>query len=200
MTAENTPEPDGVTTPEGEAPGGESQDGGENAEPTVADLQAEVAKWKSLSQKTEKQAKANDQAVKDLEQLKRTQLTDQERLVESAKDETRLAVRVEFAGKIVDAEFKSSLAGRSLDGSALLDFDKGSFITDSGEVDSEAITAWVDAHSTKTALTSPDMGQGTRGANSDLSQISSRDEFKNMSPEQILEAHNSGRLDKMMGK
>lgn len=199
MTADSTPDPtDG--TPEGGTSGEGSTEGEAQAEPTVANLQAEVAKWKSLSQKTEKQAKANDQAVKDLDQLKRTQLTDQERLVESAKDETRLAVRVEFAGKLVDAEFKSSLNGRSLDSSALLDFDKSSFITDSGEVDSDAITAWVEAHSTKTALTSPEMGQGTRGASSDLAQISSRDEFKNMSPEQILEAHNSGRLDKMMGK
>jgi len=203
MTVESTPNPADGTPPEGEAPddkGAENQDGGEKAEPTVAEAMAEAAKWKALSQKNEKQAKANDQAVKDLDQLKRTQLTDQERLVESAKDETRLAVRVEFASKLVDAEFKSSLSGRSLDGNALLEFDKSSFITDGGEVDSDAIAAWVEAHSTKTALASPDMGQGSRGKSSDLAQITSREEFKNMSPAEITEAHKSGRLDQMMGK
>ena len=179
---------------------GEDGGGGESVETTVADLEAQVAKWKALSQKTEKQAKANDQAVRELGELRKNQLTDQERLVESAKDETRLAVRVEFAGKLVDAELKSSLAGRSLDASALLDFDKSTFITDGGDVDSDAIGAWVETHSIKTGLAKPELGQGARGSQSDLSQISTRDDLKNMTAAQVLEARTSGRLDSLMGK
>ena len=179
---------------------GEDGGGGESVETTVADLEAQVAKWKALSQKTEKQAKANDQAVRQLGELRKNQLTDQERLVESAKDETRLAVRVEFAGKLVDAELKSSLAGRSLDASALLDFDKSTFITDGGDVDSDAIGAWVEAHSTNAEAPKPDLGQGARGDKSSLAQIRSREELQSMKPSEILAARNDGRLDSLMGK
>ena len=164
------------------------------------DLQAEVEKWKALSRKNEQRAKANDEAAKQLEELRKSQLTDQERLIESAKEETRKALRFEFAEKIVDAELKSNLNGRVLEGGALLDFNKSSFITEDGDVDSEAIQAWVDAHSTKTDLPKPDVGQGARGSKSGMSQIRSRDELESMSPNEILEARKDGRLDALMGK
>ena len=175
----------------------------DTAEPNdaeIVDLDAEVEKWKSLSRKNEQQAKANAQAAKELDELKKSQLSDTERLIESTKEETRLAVRMEFAEKLVDAELKSSLSGRALDAEALFSFDKLSFITDDGNVDSEAMQAWVDAHSTKTDAPKPDLGQGARGSTSGLSQIRSRDELNNMSPKDILAARVDGRLDSLMGK
>lgn len=172
----------------------------ETEETETVDLASELEKWKNLSRKNEQQAKANAQAARELDELKKSQLTEQERLIQSVKDETANALRIEFAQKLVDAELKSSLNGRALDGGALLDFNKSSFITDDGDVDSEAIQAWVDAHSTKTDLPKPDLGQGARGNKTVMSQIRSRDELENMTPKEILEARKDGRLDSLMGK
>jgi len=163
-------------------------------------LKAEVDKWKSLSRKNEQQAKSNGQAVKELDEIRKSQLTDTEKLIEQTREETSQAVRKEFAVKLVDAEFKSLLGGRSLDGSSLLDFDKSSFIQGDGNIDSEAIQSWVEAHSTKAEQTIPDLGQGARGKNPSKSQIRSRDELKSMSPAEIMAATKDGRLDSLMGK
>lgn len=163
-------------------------------------LKAEVDKWKSLSRKNEQQAKSNGQAVKELDEIRKSQLTDTEKLIEQTREETSQSVRKEFAVKLVDAEFKSLLGGRSLDGSSLLDFDKSSFIQADGNIDSEAIQSWVEAHSTKAEQTIPDLGQGARGKNPSKSQIRSRDELKSMSPAEIMAATKDGRLDSLMGK
>jgi len=163
-------------------------------------LKAEVDKWKSLSRKNEQQAKSNGQAVKELDEIRKSQLTDTEKLIEQTREETSQAVRKEFAVKLVDAEFKSLLGGRSLDGSSLLDFDKSSFIQGDGNIDSEAIQSWVEAHSKTAEQAIPDLGQGARGQNPGKSQIRNRDELKNMSPADILEARKDGRLDGLMGK
>jgi len=163
-------------------------------------LQAEVDKWKSLSRKNEQQAKANLAAAKELEEIKQSQLTDTEKLIEQTKTETALSVRREFASKLIDAELKSQLAGKVLDAGALLSFDKSSFIQDDGNIDSEAIQSWVEAHSNTTEIPAPDLGQGNRGKNPSKAQIRSRDELSNMSPAEILQARNEGRLDTLMGK
>ena len=163
-------------------------------------LKAEVDKWKSLSRKNEQQAKANLAAAKELEEIRLSQLTDTEKLVEQTKIETAQAIRREFATKLVDAELKAHLNGRVLEGGALLEFDKSSFIQDDGNIDSEAIQSWVEAHSKTNEMPAPDLGQGTRGVNPSKAQIRSRDELSNMSPAEILEARKEGRLDALMGK
>lgn len=163
-------------------------------------LQAEVDKWKSLSRKNEQQAKANVAAAKELEEIKKSQLTETEKLVEQTKSETALAVRREFATKLVDAELKSALQGRVMDAGALLSFDKSSFVQDDGNIDSDAIQSWVEAHSKPSDVPNPDLGQGNRGKNPSKAQIRSREELQNMSPAEILQARNEGRLDTLMGK
>lgn len=163
-------------------------------------LQAEVDKWKSLSRKNEQQAKANLAAAKELEEIKKSQLTDTEKLIEQTKEETALSVRREFATKLVDAELKSQLNGKVLDAGALLSFDKSTFIQDDGNIDSEAIQSWVEAHSKTTDTPAPDLGQGNRGKNPSKAQIRSRDELSNMTPAEILQARQEGRLDTLMGK
>ena len=163
-------------------------------------LKAEVDKWKSLSRKNEQQAKSNMTAAKELEEIRKSQLTETEKLIEQTKTETALSVRREFATKLVDAELKAQLNSRVLEGGALLSFDKSSFINDEGNVDSEAIQQWVEAHSRSTEAQIPDLGQGSRGNNPSKSQIRSRDELKNMSPADILQARKEGRLDSLMGK
>jgi hypothetical protein len=173
----------------------------EVTETETVDLSAEVDKWKALSRKNEQQAKANAQAAKELEQLRRESLTEQERLIESTREETRRAVQVEFAGKLVEAEFKSALNGRILEGNAILDFNKSAFIDENGDIDTDAISAWVDAHTKTAEPAMPDLGQGLRGKTmSGSAQIRSREDLSNMSNAEILAARKDGRLDILLGK
>lgn len=167
----------------------------------TVDLSSEVEKWKNLSRKNEAQAKANAQAAKELEELKKASLTDQERLIESTRAETAQAIRKEFAGKLAEAELKSALTGKVLEGNAILSFDKSSFIDENGDVDSAAISAWVEAHTKPADAPLPDLGQGIRGKTiSGKAPIRSRDELLTMSNAEILEARKDGRLDALMGK
>ena len=169
-------------------------------ESEMDNLKAELDKWKSMSRKNEQNAKANAQAAKELEEIKKSQLTDQEKLIEQTKEETAKAIRSEYATKLVDAELKAQLSGKVLEGGAILSFDKNAFVTDDGNIDAEAIQAWVEANSKTTDIPAPDLGQGARGKNPSKSQIRSREELENMTPAQILEARNDGRLDALMGK
>lgn len=160
------------------------------------DLAAEVEKWKALSRKNEDRARNNAAAAKELEELRKANMTEQEKLVE----DTRRAVRTEFSAKLVEAELKSQLGGKNIDADALLTFNKAEFVDSNGDVDSEAITAWVETH-TKTPEISPDLGQGVRSKTlTGKSQIRSRDDLRNMSPAEILAARKDGRLDSLMGK
>lgn len=139
-------------------------------------------------------------ASSELEEFRKASLTDQERLIESTRVETAQAIRKEFAGKLAEAELKSALNGKVLDGNAILSFDKTSFIDENGDVDSTAISAWVEAHTKTAETTLPDLGQGIRGKTSGKSQIRSREELQSMSRQEILEARKDGRLDSLMGK
>lgn len=164
------------------------------------DLKAELEKWKALSRKNEQQAKANAQAAKELDALKKESLTDQERLIESTREETRLAVRLEYASKLVDAELKSALTGRTVEGNALLAFDKSQFIDAAGDIDTEAVQAWVEAHTKTPEPSIPDLGQGIRGRTAGAVQIRSASDLESMTPQDILAARKDGRLDALMGK
>ena len=140
------------------------------------------------------------QAAKELDEYRKSQLTEHERIIEQTKEETRQTVRFEFAEKLVEAELKSSLKGRSLIGESIFDFDKKAFVDSSGDIDTEAIAAWVEAHSVQSDAPKPDLGQGARGAKSSLARIMSREELQSMSPGEILAARKDGRLDSLMGK
>lgn len=140
------------------------------------------------------------QAAKELDEYRKSQLTEHERIIEQTKEETRQTVRFEFAEKLVEAELKSSLKGRSLIGESIFDFDKKAFVDNSGDIDTEAIAAWVEAHSVQSDAPKPDLGQGARGAKNSLARITSREELQSMSPGEILAARKDGRLDSLMGK
>jgi len=189
------------TTDEAEAPveTTESEDTWEEYpkdHPLVKTLYKQRSELKELNRKREE----FEQAQAELDAIRKSQLSDQERLVEQTKEETAKAVRLEFAEKMVEAELKGQLKGRNLIGDAILEFSKEAFIDDSGNIDSEAIATWVETHSTTTEAPKPDLGQGARGAKGSLAAIRSRDELAQMSPDEILAARKDGRLDALMGK
>lgn len=187
-TEENTEEAE-VETTEAEAEPTELPDD----HPLVKTLAKQRAELKELK-------KNYNKASKELSEARLASLTDQERLVEDAKTETAKQIRMEFAEKLVEAELKSALNGRVLNGDAVLQFDKATFVDDNGDIDSESIATWVDAHSTQAEAPKPDLGQGARGSTKSQAQIRTRDELANMSPDEILKARKDGRLDTLMGK
>ena len=153
-----------------------------------------------LRQEVKKLRQKYADASTELDEIRKSQLSDTERLIEQTKEDTKKAVRMEYAEKLVEAELKSSLKGRTLEGDAILTFDKMAFIDDSGDIDSEAIATWVEAHSTHPEAPKPDLGQGPRGNKNSLAQIRTRDELTGMTPAEILQARKDGRLDGLLGK
>lgn len=147
----------------------EATEGSAATEPTT-DLAAEVEKWRSLARKHEDRAKANNAAAKELEALRQSQMSEQEKAVEAAKAQARTEALREVGSHLVAAEFRATAAGR-LDAeqvAALIeDLDMTKYLTESGEVDTERVAKKVDALAPKpaeqTAPVWPDLGQGPRG-------------------------------------
>jgi hypothetical protein len=138
-TPDAQPEPDkGTPTPDAEA------------------LTAEAEKWKALARKHEERAQSNASAAKELEALRRSQMSETEKAVDAAKAEARTAALRELGGKLVDAELRAAAAGRTVDVDALLEVvDRSRFLTDDGDVDRKALGAWVDRIAPAPADTGP---------------------------------------------
>jgi hypothetical protein len=136
----------------------------EATETATVDPVVEAEKWKQLARKHEERAKANAQAAAELEELKRSMLSDTERAIEQAKAEARQATVAEYAGRLLDAKLETLLNGKTLTANAILAFDKSAFIQADGTVNDDAMRAWVDSNTATPATPAfPDLGQGTRG-------------------------------------
>lgn len=166
----------GGASPEDESNNNSDQDGqdeGQGGQQT--DWEAEAKKWQGLARKHEDRAKSNAQASRDLDALKQSQMTDQEKAVSDAKAEARAATLREVGGRIVGAEFKAAAAGRIVNGKPLdvTNFVEGlnlsHYLTDTGEVDTDKVTTFLDGIAPKLDTSTgsghrfPDLGQGNRG-------------------------------------
>lgn len=130
------------------------------------DLASEVEKWKAQSRKHEERAKANANAAKELETLKQASMSELEKAVERAKAEGHAEAITKLGAERVADAIRVATAGRDLDVDALLEgLDRSRFLTESGEPDREAITAWIERIAPKSEPKTPDLGQGARGSN-----------------------------------
>lgn len=132
---------------------------------TEVDWQAEVDKWKSAARKHEDRAKANYQAAKELDALKASQLTDTEKAVTEAEARGRGAAVLEYGQRLAAAELKAALTGLIADPSGVIeDLNLAKFVTDTGDVDAEAVTALRDKYAqlAKPAA-APNLHQGRQG-------------------------------------
>lgn len=131
-----------------------------------SDLTAEVEKWKALAQKHEGRAKQNATAARELETLRQSAMSDQEKAVSAAKAEGRTEALREAGTRLVDAEVRAAAAGRNVDTDALLEgLDRTKFLDDDGEPDRDAITAWIDRIAPaeqERGFAAPNLEQGTR--------------------------------------
>lgn len=133
---------DGDTNPN------DNNNGSGNGDANPPDLAAEVEKWKSFARKHEADAKKH---LKELEKFQAANQTEQEKLLKAARDEGYNTAMSEakqmFGQKLVAANFKAAATGR-MEGKAIEALIGGlnvsSYLDDSGEVNTKAITEFVD--------------------------------------------------------
>lgn len=142
---------------------------------TGSDSTAEVEKWKALSRKNEAKAKENATKAKEYDDLKASQMSEQEKAVSAAMAEGEAKARKEMGARLAKSEIKAAASGRGIDIDALLEgVDAGKFLGDDGEPDAESIKTWVDkvAPATTDGGTPkvPDLGQGALGSKTDMDE------------------------------
>lgn len=133
------------------------------------DHKAEAEKWKALARKHEEKAKSNAEKAKGYDELKQSQMTEQEKAVEAARTEARTEAFREIAPQLVQAKFEAVAAGRLTPeqiNELLEDVDMTKYLTPDGQVDVERITRKVVAlapvEQQETPTPFPDLGQGIR--------------------------------------
>lgn len=160
-----------TTTDTGTA--GEGNDPGDDATRTGDDPAAEVERLRGELQKArkwEERAKANAKAAKELEEFRQQSMSETEKAIEQARTEGRRQALTETGQKIAAAELRAAASGRMTDEqlTTLLDgLNLARFVDDDGEVDREALTAFVDGIAPKPTEDEPavpllDLGQGAR--------------------------------------
>lgn len=167
--------------------------------PEEVDWKAKYEEQREHSRTWEKRAKDNSDAAKKLAEVERQAMSDAEKAVAEARDEARKQALAEVGAELVDANVRAAAAGRNVDVDTLLSgLDRSQFLGDDGKPDTAKITDWVGKIAPAAKPAAADLGQGARPlAPGQLG----RDALKNMTPEQIVEAQQSGQLnDLMMGK
>lgn len=135
-----------------------------SAKPEVTDWEAEVEKWKKESRKWEERAKGNSKAVKELDDLKRTSMTDQEKAVADAVAKAQADWNRDSGKRLAAAEIRALSAGRLDDarlGALMSGISLENFLTEDYEPDVKAINSFLDGIAPKS--TNLDLGQGARG-------------------------------------
>lgn len=139
----------------------------------------------------------------ELEQIRTSTMSDQEKAIAEAKAAARAEVLAEVGSELVGAAIRTALVGRQVDVEAALEaLDAKKFLTDEGKPDTKRISDWVERLAPKQEPAkksgAKDMGQGTRGNGEAGSKIRDRAELKDMSPREIATARREGRLDELM--
>jgi hypothetical protein len=138
----------------------------------VKDMSPEqqAAYWQDKARKHEDRVKAFgdytpdaiNALVQEREALRTASQTDQEKAVNEAREAGRSEVRALLAAERVQNTLERALTGRTPDVTALLNLDRSAFIK-GDTADTDAITAWVQEHSTESngpGKGHVDLGQG----------------------------------------
>ncbi|MEO5920619.1 MAG: hypothetical protein ABIQ01_05690 [Pseudolysinimonas sp.] len=147
---------------------GAKNDAGDKSKSTLPTTQDELDRivGERLAREREK-FKDHDQLKKDSEELTKLRektKTDDERAIDTAREEGRTEVRAVLAQERVKVALERELSGRIPDAGALLDLDRTQFVSGEG-ANVDAIKVWVLANSTeapKDTGKQKDAGQGRR--------------------------------------
>jgi hypothetical protein len=149
-----------------------SPETGTTPEPETGERQSDGAYWKAQAEKYEKRAKANAEAAKDLDKLRRESMTEQERVAAEAADRAATEVTARLGGRLVRAEMRAAANGRltaeQVEAVASR-LDVSAFLTGDGDVDGAAVAEFVNSlappppDNGNGGPVFPDLGQGARG-------------------------------------
>lgn len=141
--------------------------------------------------------KAMKAATAELEKLRKTTMSDQEKAIEAAKASARAELMAEVGAERVENAVRAAIAGRNVDADALLDgLDRSKFLDGEGRPDTQKLTEWVDRIAPKGQTPKPgakDIGQGARPGATTPPQLAQSD-LKGMTPDAIMEARQAGQL------
>ncbi len=189
MSEQTTETPDAPPAPPADAP-----------PPADVDWKAEADKWKTHSRKHEQLWKDAKPAVDELEKLKAAQMSDMDKAVREAEERGRSDAAKTYGEKIAAAKLEAALTGVVPDPSSVVeDLNLSRYVTDTGDVNAEAVTALRDKYAAIAPPRDdpPNLHQGRQGS-TPPGQLS-RSDLKSMSPEQIQAARDDGRLTSLLG-
>lgn len=157
---------------------------------TETDWKAEAEKWKAMSRKTEAQAKENAAKAKKLDEIELANKTELERVqaaLEAAEKRVSETELTALRSQVALSKGLTPTQAKRLVGSTLEEL----------EADADELLADLKATAPKPAPSSD--GQGKQGEPvGQAKQITSRDQLKSMTPEQIVAARKDGRLDALL--
>jgi DNA-binding transcriptional regulator YiaG len=126
------------------------------------------------SRKWEQRAKDNSKAAERLAEIEAANLSETEKAVKEAEQRGASAARADFGQRLAAAEIKAALTGVVPDPAAIVeDLNLGKYVTDTGDVDQEAVTALRSKYESFASKKPPvpDLHQGNKGsARNDLDQ------------------------------
>lgn len=154
----------------------------------TVDWKAEAEKWKALSRKNEAQAKANADAARRLTEIEDRDKTELQKAQEAAAAAEKRALAAETESLRARIAAAKGVAPDLLSG------------TTEEEITASAdrLLAWR-AEAVKAPASSPSADAGARGKPVGEASQLTRDDLKSMTPKQINEARQQGRLDQIMG-
>src|SRR3982751_3057943 len=168
------PSPDGVQMTEQSAPDTGTPappDTGSDSPPDTGaettDWRAEAEKYRELHRKQETRAKANAEAARELERVRRETMSETERAVAEAVARREADLRSEDGSRLAGAALDGALGSRmapDAKAALLAGLDFARFLDEAGEVDQAAVNAFAStvAPESHTPTAFPDLGQGVR--------------------------------------
>jgi len=133
----------------------------------TTDWRAEAEKYRELHRKQETRAKANAEAARELERVRRETMSETERAVAEAVARREADLRSEYGSRLAGAALDGALGSRmapDAKAALLAGLDFARFLDEAGEVDQAAVNAFAStvAPESHTPTAFPDLGQGVR--------------------------------------
>lgn len=177
--------------PAAPAPGDTAAEPASSETAATVDWRAEAEKWKALSRKNEARAQSNADKAKRLDEIEERSKTEMQKAIERAEAAEKRASRLE-----VEAARARVAAAKGVDADLLTG-------TTEEEITQAAdrLLAWRgdSAPTPRPPASTPAKDAGARGDNvQGPSQLTCED-LRTMTPKQILEARDQGRLNHIMG-
>jgi hypothetical protein len=171
----------------------------ETVEPV--DYKVEADRWRHHSRTNEGKLKA---ALKELDEIRQSQMSDQEKALEAARAEGRNSAVAEFGKDLTFAQItaEAAKAGVALPEGVTGFIDTSRLVGDDGRPNSDAISAFVNSFAAYQAPKAPaypsasQLGLGPQGGSGPVQYT--RDDLKRLSPAQINEAHEKGHLEALL--